>query len=335
VPSALDDFVKAAEQAARERRVDDQERAFREAVRLAGDQPRAHALLGQHLLDRGLYDGAAGAFRQAAALNADYAPAQLGLGRIAMRNNEHDAALVHFRKAIASDPTLGEAQWELAVLYDQSLDMREPAAEAYRVFARRFPNDARRAAALARADELVPPPAAERVVAGGEASRLIEYEPPAARNRSAALQAFNRAGSYQEQQNWDQAIFYLIRALENDDQLASVFYNLGICYTMKGDADLARDAYRRALRLQPDLVDASYNLALLVKEAGDAPGAIELLEGIVASRADYAGAHYALGMIYAEKPETHAKAKQHYERFLRLAPNDRSAPAIRNWIAAH
>jgi tetratricopeptide (TPR) repeat protein len=344
IQQAIDTYVRAAETAANDRRVDLQEKAYREAVRVAIDQPRAHALLGQHLYERGQYDASARAFKQSATLNDDYAPAQLGLARLAMRNSEYDAALVHFRKVIESDPTLSDAQWEFAMLYDKNLGMTTQAAKAYRDFAKNFPNDTRRAAALTRADTLAPPPkpVPPPVVAATESrspdatpSRRIEYKPPTTRNPRAASEANSRAGLYHEQKDWDRAIYFYTRALENDDQLPIVFYNLGICYSMKGDNDLARDAYRRAIRLQPGMIDAKYNLALLYREIKDNPSAVRLLEEIVKAKPDYAAAHYALGLVMSEQPQTHARAKQHYQEFLRLAPNDRSAPVIRQWVNTH
>jgi len=349
VQQAIDTYVRAAETAANEGRVDIQEKAYREAVRVAADQPRAHALLGQHLFERGQYDKAATSFRQSATLNGDYAPAQLGLARLAMRNAEYDAAVVHFRKVIESDPTLSDAQWEFAMLFDKNLGLAENAAKAYRAFARNFPNDSRREAALVRAEALAPTPKPQvtptnRPVATVPAvprspdappARRIEYKPPTVINARAAADAYARGGFYHEQRDWDRAIFFYTRALENNDQLLGVFYNLGICYAMKGDNDLARDAYRRAIRLDGNLVDAKYNLALLYRDIKDNTSAIRLLEEIIRAKPGYAAAHYALGLIYSANPDTHARAKQHYQEFLRLAPNDRSAAVIRQWVNSH
>jgi len=349
VQQAIDTYVRAAETAANDGRVDIQEKAYREAVRVAVDQPRAHALLGQHLFERGQYDKAAASFRQSAALNGDYAPAQLGLARLAMRNAEYDAAMVHFRKVIESDPTLSDAQWEFAMLFDKNLGLAENAAKAYRSFARNFPNDTRREAALVRAEALAPTPRApvaptNRPVVSIPAeprspdaapSRRIEYKPPTVINARAAADAYARGGFYHEQRDWDRAIFFYTRALENNDQMPGVFYNLGICYAMKGDSDLARDAYRRAIRLDGNLVDAKYNLALLYRDIKDNNSAVRLLEEIIRAKPGYAAAHYALGLIYSGNPDTHARAKQHYQEFLRLAPNDRSAAVIRQWVTSH
>jgi tetratricopeptide (TPR) repeat protein len=344
VQPALDGFANAAQIAADQGQVELQEKALREALRTLIDQPRAHAMLGQHFHARGKYTEATRFFRQAEALKSDYAPAQMGLARLALRKNEQDAALVHFRQAIAADPALADAQWELAQLYDQPLEMPESAARAYREFSRNFPGDPRVEAGLARAETLAPTPrpsattstsivTALSVPAPGP--RKLDFTPPTVRNTQAAIQAFNRGSSLQEQKDWERAIFFYLRSLEHDDQLPNTYYNLGISYTIQGDNDLARDAYQRALRLQPGWVDARYNLALLYMGDKEPDPAIRLLEEVIKSQPNYAAAHQALGVIYAGTPQTHAKAKEYYGRFLRLAPNDRAAPVIREWIASH
>lgn len=329
--ASVDFYVRAAEAAAGSSRVDLEEKAYRDAVKTAPDQPRSHALLAQHLYDRGKYDQAAKSFKKASSINPDYAPAQLGLARLAVRDNEYDAAMIHYRKVMATDPSMTDAYWEYAQLYDKHLSMKESAAREYREFAARFPGDDRAKAARIRAEELMPAPAAVPAAA----TRRLDYRAPVVRNRTAANQAFERAESYRKTEDWERAIFFYLRSLEHDDQLPSTFYNLGICYTMTGEKDSAREAYRQAIRLRPDDRNSQYNLALLYRDSGDQTSAIRLLEEIIRKSPDYAYAHHALGSIYSDSSRTHDKARKHFEDFLRLAPNDRAAPSIRQWLQTH
>jgi tetratricopeptide (TPR) repeat protein len=101
---------------------------------------------------------------------------------------------------------------------------------------------------------------------------------------------------------------------------------------MTGERAAAKEAYNRALRLKPDLRDAQYNLALLLREEGANEQAISLLNAILRADETYAAAHYLLGAIYASSPQTLAQARRHYERFVALSPNDRSAAVIRQWL---
>jgi len=331
VQAAIDLYVRAAEAASSEGRKDLEEKAYREAIRVAPDQPRSHALLGQHLYERGQYEQSARHFKKASSINPDFAPAQLGLARLAVRDGEYDAALIHYRKVIAATPSMADASWEYAQLFDKYLSMKESAAREYRDFATRFPADQRAGAATARANELTPASA----VVPASATRRLDYRPPVVRNRGAASQAFARAETYQQSGDWERAIFFYLRSLEHDDQLPGTFYNLGICYTATGEKDSAREAYRQAIRLRPDDRNAQYNLALLYRDSGDSTSAIRLFEEIIRKSPDYAAAHHALGSMYAESSRTHDKAKQHFAEFLRLAPDDRVAPSIRQWMQTH
>jgi tetratricopeptide (TPR) repeat protein len=123
--------------------------------------------------------------------------------------------------------------------------------------------------------------------------------------------------------------------VENDDRMASAFYNIGVIYGIKGEYALAKEAYLKSLELRSDMVNARYNLALTYRNTRDNPSAVKLLRQVLQAQPGNAQAHYALGLIYAEDPSTIEEAKQHYRRFVELAPNDVLAPAVRRWIREH
>ncbi|MBU1909705.1 MAG: tetratricopeptide repeat protein, partial [Verrucomicrobia bacterium] len=261
------------------------------------------------------------------------------------------------------EPENPEALWLLATLYDQTLEMTEQAARTYRDFERRFPGDPRVVRARERLKELQPPraepppairvepaptttpparstppapPAATptpRETEGG--ARRLQFKLPATRNLQAAVQAYNRGTVYQQQGDLDRAIFFYLRAVENDDSFATAFFNLGIVYAARREFDLAKDAYRLALERQPDLVGARYNLAVALAQEGDPAGAVEQYRLILKTRPDHAASHYALGLLYAENPGAHALARRHYEAFLKYAPDHPSAAVVRRWLETH
>lgn len=166
-------------------------------------------------------------------------------------------------------------------------------------------------------------------------TRQITYQPPVTPNPRAALLAFNQGAQFQQQGKWDSAIYYYLRSLENDDRMGTTFYNLGSAYAARGESELARDAYLRALHVQPELTSARYNLALLYLQANEWSAAEALLRDVVRQQPNYAAAHYSLGMIYARTPATLDQARQSYRRYLQLAPNEPTAPAVRQWLAEH
>ena len=160
----------------------------------------------------------------------------------------------------------------------------------------------------------------------------LRYRAPASRNTRDAVQALNRGRLYQEQDNLDQAIYYYLRSLENDDTVAATFFYLGGAYRERGELDLAKDAYLRALQLDAKFVNARYHLALIYQQQKDDASALRLLQDVIRDKPDYAAAHYVLGYLYAKSPATAAQARPHYEKFLLLAPNDPAAPAVRKWL---
>jgi tetratricopeptide (TPR) repeat protein len=334
----LEICLQVANDAAAARKTDLQEKALRTAVKIAFDQPRAHIELGRFLLDRKKGEAAFKSFKQAILLDRNSAPAHLGMAQAAVLIGEYDAAVVGLKDAVKIDPQNADALWSLAALYDQQLNVPAAALSAYRDFERLFPSDPRIVTARERIQKLATPsraapPPSERAAAAP--ARRIQYKKPAVRNTRDAVSAFNRGDEYLQQKNWDQAIHYYIRAIENDDLFSSAFFNLGIAYSIKGDYDLAKDAYLRALALQPNLVNARYNLALIYRETKDTVPALHMLREVIRTNPDHAQAHYALGLLYAEEPGTVALAKQHYQHFLELAPNDPAARTVRQWISTH
>ncbi len=358
---ALELCLQVAEQARAAGRTELQEKALRAATKMCFDQPRAHAALGQFLTGQKKNAEAIKSFKQAVVLDADFTPAQLGMAQAALALGEYDTALVGLKDAVRADPRNADALWALAQLYDRSLDLPEPAARTYADFAGRFPRDPRATGARQRAQELAPalalppyqaPPseASEIVVTARTASvstpaptpapapapapptARIQYRVPESRNLRDAVQALNRGRLYQEQDNLDQAIYYYLRSLENDDTVAATFYYLATAHRTKGELDLAKDGFLRALQLDPKFTNARYHLALVYREQRDERSARTLLQEVVKEKPDYAAAHYVLGYLYAGDPATHADARRHYETFLRLAPQDPAAASVRRWL---
>jgi len=158
------------------------------------------------------------------------------------------------------------------------------------------------------------------------------------RNRGmekAAVLAYNRARQYQAQQDWESAISYYRRAIENNPGMANAWFNLGLVFAAKSDSVGARDAYEHAIRAQPDMIAARYNLALLLLTAHKRDEALTQLREIVRLQADNAAAFYVLGYVLADDPLATQQAKQAYNKFIELAPNDPNAAGVRDWLKRH
>ena len=67
-----------------------------------------------------------------------------------------------------------------------------------------------------------------------------------------------------------------------------------------------------------------FNQAADLYNSGNVAEAKKIFEQIVAGQPNHAKTHYMLGMCYAGE-DNKAKAKEHFEKFLQLTPNDPDA----------
>ena len=139
-----------------------------------------------------------------------------------------------------------------------------------------------------------------------------------AKNYEAASVAFGRAAeidpkqhvahgnlaiSYQRLRKYDQAIEAYKNALaaladRPDPRSESEYYfNLGLVYGNKGDADLAVEAMEKAAQLDPGRAgQAFYNLGVVLSNSGKNAEALEAFKKAVEADPKHANAHYQVGM---------------------------------------
>jgi len=327
--------------------------ALKAAVHLCPDEARAHYAWADCLAEKGEHAAALESFKRALVLSPTSTDAHKGLAAAAVETGELDAALVALKRAVRIAPHDVESLWALAILYDQNLGIPEQAAKSYREFGRRFPADPRIVKARERLNVLEPPSETEpeqraapdatiawpddlgeREEDAGAHSfvRRLQIHKPLLRNTRAAVQAYNRGTIYQEREDWDRAIYYYTRAIENDNTFPNAYYNLGTVYRVTRDLDLAKDAYLYALELRSDLISARYNLALVYIDLKRYTAAAEQLRTVLEAQPSYAPAHYALGLMYSKNDQTINRARQHYQRFLELSPSDPAARTVREWL---
>lgn len=366
--AALRACLRAAEIGQQRRDNKARERALRLAVSVGSEHAEAHFAWGLYCLERARYEPALQAFKRACVLNPRWVEAHVGLAEAAVETAEYDAALVTLKQAARLDPKHAEVRWALASLYDQHLGVVDQAILQYREFCRRFPGDARVVRAKERLDTLEerqrkeqaelrraeearlakekkpkplpepkPPEARPEPVPRQpvEEERRLQVKKPLVSNTRAAVQAYNRGTIYQERKDWDRAIYYYTRAIENDSSFANAYYNLGTVYKAAGDLALAKDAYLNAVQLQPRLANARYNLALVYMELNQTSAAVEQLRSVLRLESDHAPSHYVLGFLYSRNPQAADLARKHYETFLKLAPNDPASASVRTWLRAH
>ncbi len=122
----------------------------------------------------------------------------------------------------------------------------------------------------------------------------------------------------------DEAVGYLSKAVEIDDDNVAVLRAAGDVYLAKGDVQGALPHYRKAARLAPGDPDiaAAYGTALLEADSIDA--AIVRLSSANVLNPDNASLHIALGDAYM-KQNVNALAVTNYQKAIELNPSDMKA----------
>jgi Flp pilus assembly protein TadD len=104
-------------------------------------------------------------------------------------------------------------------------------------------------------------------------------------------------------------------------------------YRRLGQEDKALEVFEELAATDPEgLAEALYEQGRNAFQAGDTAQAVQALEQAVQANPDHARAHYMLGLAYANSDQK-AKAKEHLQKFVELAPDDPEASAAKEMIA--
>jgi tetratricopeptide (TPR) repeat protein len=160
-------------------------------------------------------------------------------------------------------------------------------------------------------------------------------DPPAPGDRDKAEREFAQGVKAQQARRLPDAIQDYRRAAQADPAYYDAHYNLGLAASENGNFPLALAAYETALAIQPDSLDARYNFGLVLKQAGYVPDAVTQFEKILSKYPNDGRTHLALGNLYAQQLQDPAKARQHYQAVLAIAPQSPQAGAIRYWLTDH
>lgn len=368
VDEAADLFRAAAQQAAGEQDAALQERILVAGITACPEDAGVMQDYGEFLNAQGRYERALRAFKQAVLRNPHEASTYIGMAEAARQTGQRDAAEAALNRALRIHRANADGLQALARLYEDE-GRAQAAMELYQELLRSFPRHPEaprfrsRIQVLqlqARASAPEPPsiePVVEPVVEPAPVTRpTAPVEPPPSvrpapvapvepttprdpgaaaalsRNPRVARDWYNRGMIYKARADWDSALLHFRRAIEQDDSFVAAYNEMGVVFHQKGEPSSAMQMYRRALEMSPNEVATRYNMARLQQETGRPEEALTQIEEILRIRPDFAPAHYLLGIMYAEHPLTLHLAAKHYRIFLRLAPNDEAAPAVRQWI---
>ncbi len=81
-------------------------------------------------------------------------------------------------------------------------------------------------------------------------------------------------------------------------------------------------------------VNSYFNMGCVYRDARQFQKAEAAFLKAHALNPDDPGVHYNLGVLYDDQLHNNVRAREHYARFLELAPNDPDAPQVRDWLAS-
>jgi Tfp pilus assembly protein PilF len=93
---------------------------------------------------------------------------------------------------------------------------------------------------------------------------------------------------------------HFIKALRLNNEQAQAYNNLGVIYQQDQAYGKAHDMFQRALKVNPDYVEARYNLALTFQKMGDKANARKEYRTLLAVSPNIADAHENLGIMALE-----------------------------------
>ncbi len=118
--------------------------------------------------------------------------------------------------------------------------------------------------------------------------------------------------------DYQTAIPVLQAFIENHQQLAGPYINLGICYQKTGRIDAAVAALIKATELNPDNTVAYQQLGITYREQGNFEAALDAYTSALKLDSDYALAHRNIGILYDLYLQQPTLALDHYKRYLQL-----------------
>lgn len=224
------------------------EASFRRAIAMRPGYAPAHMRLGNVLIALGRNPDAAVELERALRLAPDLQPARVALAQVRLAEGDLDTSEQLLERVLASEPKHGQALSTLGRVY-----MRQGRREQAREIAER----ARSAASY----NLYSDPLMGQVVDEGVST----------------VQIWERAKSFLENENYEQAAIGLRRVLQLQPSNAEAHLQLAMTYGSLGDLERARYHLERLVALDPTRIEARVDLGRLYLERNEPAKAIEHL----------------------------------------------------------
>ncbi|MGE0639618.1 MAG: tetratricopeptide repeat protein [Thermoanaerobaculia bacterium] len=273
-------------------------------------QAQAWGVLGRLEEQRRRFDEAVAAYRSGLERSPDDGELHGSLGLLLARRGERVEAESQLREAVRlANGFRAELHVSLGALLAESGRYQEAKQEYEKVLAVEPANaGARNNLAIARFR------AGDAEGARADLLRLTSEFPRHA-------DAFNNLAAIAvERGEWKEAERYARRTLELAPELTEAWNNLGVALEQEDDLAGGRRAYEKALALDPEYWQARLNLGILLRKSGRSEDALREIEAVLAVAPQQPDVHYELGALYAGPLHDPARARTHWNAFLRYSP---------------
>jgi tetratricopeptide (TPR) repeat protein len=286
----------------RERRAADAETLLRDATKQKANQARPLRYLGDSLLAKEDFNGAAEAYRQALAIDPKLAAGHLGLGQSLARQGKLDDALMHYHQAMELDPNLKTYLLELAVAFSKA-NRPDDAIPLLK----EFPNNAGAREELGRL-----------YLASNRAADAVSEFQAAAELSPTSANKLALATAYLKNNQPDLAAPILQQALASDPNDFDLQMAVGRIHRDKHDYARAASEFAAAAKLKPDSVEAWNEAATSYVLAELYPQGLAALDQVHRLNAEKPGNFY-LRAVVLDKLHQVKPALASYQRFLALS----------------
>ena len=270
---------------------------FRQALRLRPDDAEAHNNMGLVLAQNGEDDKATAEFREAVRVRADYAEAQANLGALLILSDVEEA-IVELEKAVSLDPTLIQAQFNLAEAYGNSPSHGTPKQiEQLRKIISIAPDFARAHLALGKA-LLHDGKVSDAVAELRDATRLDPTSGEAHYQLGLALARNGQQPEGGEEVKKGREL----SSADERNQNAELDVSEGRAALRNGELQEAEAKFRHAIRLQPN-APSEHLLALTLEKEGNTDEALAAYQRAVELNPGDLSARQSIGRLrLAEGP---------------------------------
>jgi len=323
-------------------------RRFNEALKLDPNYTPARYNLALVHLEHGQFESAATLLKQVHQkpgappdAGAYLAIACNNLAVIAARQRDFKRADQYLQTALAADPKSAETARNIAALKTRTEPPKPITATATVTIVAAKPVAGAAPTQAVQVAKVTPPPPAPLAKPAPTAplpqpgvKRRASLAPRTLTpgNRNQALLHFNEAVILQQQGRLTNVAELYEKAIAADPSFAPVYYNLANACRDLRQPDRALDNYELALMADPKFANARRNYAILLQQQGYIADALDQYENILQNNPEDAAVQVTVAGLYAADRSTLAKAREHYEAYLKLVPNAPHAAEIRRWL---